>query len=489
MAGYERLSALDTSFLHAERLEYPMHVGSLLVFEGGQFFDDDGRFRIQEIRELVLARLPLIPRFRKRLMTTPLAQGRPVWVDDDRFDIGYHVRLTALPRPGSREQFLTLATRVQEQLLDRERPLWELWFVEGLEGGNVGVIQKTHHSMIDGVSGVDVAKVLLDLSPDFQPPEIPEWEPEQAPSPSELLLSSIYERMTMPAEIVRSMRSGLRAPKAVLDRVGRRARSVATFLDRNAVAPRTSLNARTGRHRRFATVRVPVDELKRVRRAYGGTLNDVMLTGVAGGLGRLLESRGEDVEGLRLRIVVPVSVRQRSERGALGNKVSAMLVNMPVGITDPEERLAEIHAETKRLKEQEQAAGAGFVMELTEQLAPTLFGLAARAVHRQRLVNMICTNVPGPQFPLYMMGAKLIEAYPFVPLTRNLSLVVGILSYDGCVHFGLFADRDVCSDLEVLAAGIHDAFVEMVKDVDDRAAAGDAAAADAVAEGDPAETT
>lgn len=468
MAGYERLSALDTSFLHAERLEYPMHVGSLLVFEGAPFFDEGGRFRIGEIRDLVLSRLHLIPKFRKRLMTTPLAQGRPVWVDDEQFDIRYHVRLTALPKPGSRDQLVALAERVQEHLLDRERPLWELWFVEGLEGGNVAVIQKTHHSMIDGISGVDVATALLDISPDYQAPEVPEWEPESAPSPSELLLTSVYERVTVPAELARSVRSGLRGPRAALDRAGRLARGVASFVDRNAIAPRTSLNTRAGRHRRFATVRVPIDELKRVRGVYGGTLNDVMLTGVADGLGRLLRSRGEEVDELHLRVVVPVSVRDESDHNTLGNKVSAMLVNLPLGITDHEERLAAIHRETKRLKETEQAEGADFVIGLTEQVAPNLIALAAKAVHRQRLVNMICTNVPGPQFPLYMMGAKLLEGYPFVPLTRNLTLVVGIISYNGYVHFGLFADRDACTDLEVLAAGITDAFVEMVKDVDER---------------------
>ena len=460
---YDRLTSLDASFLHMERLEFPMHVGALSIFEGAQFFDERGHFRIGEVRDLVQSRLPLLPRFRRRLMSVPYDMGRPIWVDDDRFDITYHVRHTALPKPGSWEQLVALTTRVQEQLLDRERPLWELWFVEGLEDGNVALIQKTHHSLIDGVSGVDVATLLLDMSPDYTPPVVEEWLPEASPSPSQLLLDSLRERATEPAEFVRSVRSMLRGPRAAVERAGELGRSMSTMVTRESIAPRTSINARTGRHRLLSVVRVPLADVKTIRRAFGGTVNDVVLAGVGGGLNYLFESRGDDVYDLRLRVMVPVSVRSDDQRGALGNKVSAMLVSLPVGAAHPAERLNEISAQTADLKEKRQALSADLLLNMSDYIAPTLMSLAARAVHRQPFVNLIVTNVPGPQHPLYMMGGRLVEAYPIVPLTRNLTIVVGILSYDGTLHFGLWADRDSSGDLELLAGGIEDAFAEMTK--------------------------
>ena len=464
MSGYERLASLDASFLHLERLEYPMHVGAVSIFEGAPFFDADGCFRLAAVRDLVESRLPLIPRYRKRLMLVPFDQGRPIWIDDDHFDIAYHVRLTALPKPGGWEQLVALTQRVEEQLLDRERPLWELWFVEGLEGGKVALIQKTHHALVDGISGVDVATILFDTSPEHQPVEPPEWVPESAPTASELLVKTLRERITEPAEMMRTVRRALRGPRVAMDRVTQLARSLATFVERDAVAPRTSLNTSlTGRHRRLATARVSLDDVKRIRRAYGGTVNDVVLSGVSGALALLLRSRGEPVDDVHLRILCPVSVRDDSERNTLGNKVSAMFITLPIGIADPAERLAAIAANTKHLKEREQAVGADFLLGLTHYAAPTLVNLAARVVHRQPFINLVVTNVPGPQIPLYLMGVRMLEAFPIVPLTRNLSVVVGILSYDGVLYFGLFGDRDACSDIEVLAAAVDDSFAEMLK--------------------------
>lgn len=461
--SYDRLTALDASFLHLERLEYPMHVGAMSIFEGEPFFDAQGHFRIHDVRELVLSRLPLMPRFRKRLMAVPYEQGRPIWVDDERFDIAYHVRHTALPKPGSWEQLVALTTRVEETLLDRERPLWELWFVEGLEDGHVAIVQKTHHSLIDGVSGVDVATLLLDTSPDYTPPEIPEWTPQPPPRPTQLLVDTLCERLTEPAEFARSVRSLLRGPRRALHRAGELTQSLSTMVTRDAIAPRTSLNARTARHRRLSVVRVPLAEVKEIRSGLGGTVNDVVLTGVAGGLRRLLQHRGESTTDLQLRVLIPVSVRVQDEKNTLGNKVSAMFVNLPVDDRSGVERLHAISAQTRDLKERQQALGAEMIMNVSDYVAPTLMSLAARVVHRQPFFNLVVTNVPGPQFPLYMMGARLLEAFPIVPLTRNLTVVVGILSYDGTLHFGLWADRDAFADLEVLAGGIDDTFSELVK--------------------------
>ena len=463
MNKYDRLTSLDASFLHMERLEYPMHVGAMSLLEGAPFFDESGHFRIQEVRELVRSRLPLLPRFRRRLMAVPYDQGRPVWIDDDRFDITYHVRHTALPKPGSWEQLLALTTRVQEQLLDRERPLWELWFVEGLENGHVALVQKTHHSLIDGVSGVDVATLLLDATPEYVPPVPHDWIPEPEPNPSQLLVDSLRERATEPAELARTVRSMFRGPRHALERAGELRKSLGTMVSRDSIAPRTSINARTGRHRLLSVVRVPLADVKAIRRTLGGTVNDVVLAGVGGGLNRLLTARGDDVEDLRLRVLCPVSVRSDDQRGELGNKISAIFVSLPVGPADPIDRLSEISEQTADLKEKRQALSADLLLNMSDYVAPTLVSLAARAVHRQPFVNLIVTNVPGPQVPLYMMGARLIEAFPIVPLTQNLTVVVGILSYDGTLHFGLWADREAGGDLEVLAGGIEDAFAEMVK--------------------------
>jgi diacylglycerol O-acyltransferase / wax synthase len=463
MSTYDRLSALDASFLHMERLEYPMHVGAVSILEAGTLVDDQGRFRIDDVRDLVLSRLPLMPRFRRRLMPVPYDQGRPIWVDDDRFDITYHVRHTALPKPGSWEQLAALTNRVQENLLDRERPLWELWFVEGLEGGNIAIVQKTHHALIDGVSGVDVATLLLDVDPNPEAPVPPAWMPQPGPSSMQLLFDSLRERLTEPAEIIRSIRHLVRGPMRALEDARQLGRSMGTMVTRESIAPTTSINGRTGRHRRLSVVRVPLDDVKAVRRALGGTVNDVILAGVAGGLNRLFQHRGDPVEGLRLRVMIPVSVRSDDQRGALGNKVSAMFVTLPVDNISSRDRLAAVSQQTRHLKDRQQAVSADFLINMSDYVAPTLMSLAARVVHRQRFLNLVVTNVPGPQYPLYLLGARLIAAYPIVPLTRNLTIVVGILSYDGTLHFGLWGDRDAAPDLEVFASGIDDAFAELLK--------------------------
>ena len=331
------------------------------------------------MRDLVLSRLPLLPRFRRRLMSVPYDQGRPIWVDDDHFDITYHVRHTALPKPGSWEQLVALTTRVQEGLLDREHPLWEIWLIEGFEGDNVAMLQKTHHALIDGVSGVDVATLLLDADPNFVEPVVTEWNPEPAPAPSQLLLDTLRERATEPAEIIRSVRSLLRGPRRAIERAREVTESMSTLVTRDAIAPRTSLNAVTGRHRRLAVVRVPLSDIKDIRRGLGGTVNDVVLAGVSGGMRRLFVHRGDETEDLHLRVLCPVSVRSDDQRGALGNKVSTMFVNLPVDNRPAVERLEAISLQTADLKERRQAVGAEILLGMTDYVAPTLMSLAARA--------------------------------------------------------------------------------------------------------------
>jgi WS/DGAT/MGAT family acyltransferase len=466
---YQRLSALDASFLHLETLETPMHVGALAVFDGEPFFGPERRFRLAEVRDHVATRLEGIPRFRKRVQAVPLDVGHPIWVDDERFDITFHVRLTALPAPGERAQLLALFERLQAEVLDRSRPLWELWFVEGLQDGHVGLIQKTHHALTDGVSGVDVATVLLDASPEpLAPARPPDWAAEPGPTPARLLLDTLREHLAAAGDVAQRVQDAAEDPQPRADRLAHLARTVATLADHGLVAPRTSLNRPVGRARRYGSVRVPLDDAKAVQAAFGGTVNDVVLAGVAGGLGRLLESRDELTPELTLKAFCPVSVRDDDEHLRLGNRLSALFVPLADGEPDPERRLAMVRDATEQLKGREQPVGAAALLGMTDYLAPTLLGLGARLAHRQPFFNLICTNIPGPQVPLYCMGARMLEAYPMVPLAKNQSLGVAILSYCGYLHLGLLADRDHWPDLDVLEAGLEESFAELHKAATDR---------------------
>lgn len=456
--GYDRLRALDVSFLHMESARQPMHVGSLAIFEGAPFFGADGRFRLDDVRRRVLSRLHLVPRFRRRVLGVPFGQGRPVWVDDDRFDIAYHVRLTALPAPGDEGQFKALAGRIQSQLLDRSRPLWELWFVEGLAGGRVGLIQKTHHALIDGISGVDVASVLLDVEPTAADDEPPPWQPEPVPGPVELLAGSLVERLTRPAELVGSVRGALRWPGRV---AGRAVGTMHALGALGRTVPRLPFNVKVGPHRRVELVRVPLEEAKAVRRATGTTINDVVVASVTGALRSYLDAHGVVLSRLRVRALIPVSVRAETERLALGNRVAAMIAELPVHIADPLERLEAVHRELAALKAGGEALGAEAIISAADYAPPTLVALAARLIPHQRWVNTVVTNVPGPQFPLYFMGARMLEAFPYVGVIDNVALVFAVLSYDGQLGFALCADADAVADLEVVSEALEKSFAEL----------------------------
>jgi len=459
---YDRLSAFDASFLHLERRETPMQVGAVAVLDGAPFFDDRGRFRLDDLRELVGSRLHLIPRFRKRIMEVPFGVGYPVWVDDDGFDIARHVHLTKLPKPGRRRDLLELAGRLMSQLLDRNRPLWELWFVEGLDNGrHVGLIHKSHHTLTDGVSGVEIATVLFDFTPEPTVLDAPRWDPEPTPDPARLMLDTVCERVTQSVGIVRAGRHAADAPQQVIDQAGRLYRSFGALVGGNPLAPRLSLNSRVGPKRHLELVRVPLDIAKAVRNAFGCTVNDVVLAAVGGALARLLESRGELHPDLVVKVVCPVSVRDDSERMKLGNRLSLMFVPIPVGERDPRARLDAVSASTADLKEREQALSAATLLNLSEYAAPTILGLAARAVHAQPLVNLMVTNVPGPQVPLYCLGAEMYEAYPIVPLTKNLTINIAVMSYCGHLHVGVFSDPDAAPDSEILVGALEDAFLEL----------------------------
>jgi diacylglycerol O-acyltransferase len=447
VANQDRLTGLDASFLHLERDSAHMHVAGCSVFTGEAP-------AYEELIAAIESRLHLVPRYRQRLAFVPLDQGRPVWVDDPHFKVHYHVRHTALPRPGGEAQLKRLAGRVFSQALDRSRPLWELWLVEGVADGRFALLSKTHHALVDGVSGVDIATVLFDTSPDPLPVAPPdhEWVPRPLPSSAQLLADALLERTTVPAEVARGVRAAFRGPRAVANGLGRALGSMGALARTGLqAAPSSPFNVRIGPHRRFTWVRADLGEFKAIKDSLGGTVNDVVLAVVAGALGRYMRLHEFPTEGVSLRAMVPVSVRADIERGALGNRVAAMWVALPVGTEEPVARLGAISEAMQEVKRSGQAVGAEILTRLSGFAPPTIMAQAARLQARQRLFNLVVTNVPGPQFPLYLLGRELESIYPMVPLAENTALGIAILSYNGQLNFGLVADYDALADVEVLS--------------------------------------
>ncbi len=456
----DRLTGLDSSFLHLEDATSHMHVASVMVFEGPPPPYD-------ELLAAFERRLPLVPRYRQRLAFVPLGQGRPKWVDDPHLNLRYHVRSTALPSPGSEHQLKDLAGRVFSQQLDRDKPLWEAWLVEGLVDDRFAVLSKTHHALVDGVSGVDIVSVLFDTSPEpAAPPDAGDrWLPRPLPSAAQLLGEALVERATVPGEITRTVRAIVRGPRRILEG----ARDAAVGLGAMAwaglnPAPASPYNKPIGPHRRFTWVRADLNDIKAIKDALGGTVNDVVLATVAGGLGKHLRRRGQNTDGLELKAMVPVSVRQEVERGALGNRVAAMMAPLPVWCQEPVARLDIVSEQLKDLKSGSQAVGAQVLTELSGFAPPTIMGQASRLMSRQRFFNLVVTNVPGPQFPLYLLGRRMLDPFPMVPLASGQGVGVALLSYNGRINFGLVGDFDLLWDLDDLALDIEDALAELAEE-------------------------
>ncbi|HEX8119683.1 MAG TPA: wax ester/triacylglycerol synthase family O-acyltransferase [Solirubrobacteraceae bacterium] len=442
-----RLTALDSAFLHIENTGAHMHVASVMTFEGAPPAYDD-------LLDALESRLHLVPRYRQRLADVPFDQGRPVWVDDPHFNLRYHLRHTGLPAPGGDVELKRLAGRLFSQQLDRSKPLWEIWLVEGLQGDRFALIGKTHHALVDGVSGVDITTVLFDAAPDPAPTPPPEkpWEPKPPPSRSQLLAEALIERATDPAEGYRAVRSLVRAPRRVAEQLGASVSGIgATLTALLRAAPPSPLNVPIGPHRRYTWVDGDLDEFKAIKNELGGTLNDVVLTAVSLALGRWLRRHAFPTDGVELRALVPVSVRADVQRGALGNRVAAMYAPLPVGVEDAEEAYRRVHEAMAGLKESGQAVGAQVITQLGDFAPPTILSQAARLQARQRWFNLVVTNVPGPQFPLYVLGHRLQKLYPVVPLAPMQALGIAIMSYDGNLGFGLLGDFDALEDIEDLA--------------------------------------
>jgi WS/DGAT/MGAT family acyltransferase len=419
-----------------------------------------------ELIEAFERRLPLVPRYRQRLAFVPLGQGRPKWVDDPHLNLRYHVRATALPSPGSEDQLKDFAGRVFSQQLDRDKPLWEAWLVEGLEDDRFAMVSKTHHSLVDGISGVDIISVLFDTSPEPAAPTGPgdRWLPRPLPSRAQLLGEALVERATIPAEITRSLRAIVRGPRRLLGGLRDAAVGVGAMAWAGLnPAPSSPYNKDIGPHRRFTWVRANLNDLKAIKDALGGTVNDVVLATVAGALGKHLRRRGQNTDGLELKAMVPVSVRQDDERGTLGNRVAAIMATLPVWCQEPVARLDIVREDLKGLKSGGQAVGAQVLTDLSGFAPHTIMDQASRLMSRQRFFNVVVTNVPGPQFPLYLLGRRMLDPFPMVPLASGQGVGVALLSYDGHINFGLVGDYDLLWDLEDLKLDVEASLVELAQ--------------------------
>jgi diacylglycerol O-acyltransferase len=463
----DRLSSLDVSFLYVEGRTTPMHVGGLAIFEPPR----DG-FDYDRMVELIQDRISLVPRYRQKIKWVPGNLASPVWVDDSEFDISYHVRRSVLPKPGSELQLLELVARLQSRHLDRNRPLWEMNIVEGLADHRIAVISKTHHALVDGLSAIDLVQVILDVSP--QPRQVPAdtWTPEPEPSGPALAFEAVSDIVRQPSAAIDTVRMGVNDVRATTRRV---AGAVGGLLSAARVvtrpAPASPLNATIGSQRRFAVARTELDDYRRVRKQFGGTVNDVVLATVAGALREWLLLRGRPVTpSTSVRALVPVSVRPPTDgdERLTGNKVSSYLIDLPVGEPSPTIRLTQISYAMKAHKESGQSVGAKALITVGGFAPPTLHALGARATGNlsRRLFNLVVTNVPGPQFPLYAAGARLREMFPVVPLVTGQALSIGLTSYDGSVYYGLNADRDSMSDVDTLAGLIEESLAELVTATD-----------------------
>ena len=460
-----RLSAIDVSFLYMETRTTAMHVGGVCVLQ-----QPAEGFDYERLVELISQRIALVPRYRQKVRFVPGRLAGPVWVDDEDFDVTYHVRRSALPKPGSDAQLRDLVGRLMSRQLDRTRPLWEIYLVEGLAGDRVGIVTKTHHAMVDGISAVDIGTVILDVTP--QPREVPpdDWHPSGEPGSAALVLGAVADLVKRPLQAVDVARAAAGDARHTVGKVAGVAGGVLSSLATVArPAPDSPLNVRIGEQRRFGMARTSLDDYKRIRKAHGGTVNDVVLATVAGALRAWLMTRGEVVTSTTsIRAMVPVSVRGEHGVHAPGNRISSYFVDLPVGEANPVMRLAQVSIAMRGHKESGQSVGAETIMQLSGFAPPTLHSLGARAASgfTRRLFNLVATNVPGPQLPLYAAGARMLEMYPVVPLAKGQALSVGVTSYDGGVFYGLNADRDAMPDVDVISGLLEESLAELLETVD-----------------------
>jgi diacylglycerol O-acyltransferase len=450
----EWMSPVDSSFLHVENDTTPMHIGAVSIFEGPPppYVD---------LRAMVAGKLGLVPRYRQKVRSVPLAVGSPVWIDDPHFSLDYHLRHTAIPAPGSEEQLRQMAARVFSQALDRDKPLWELWAVEGLQRKRWALLSKVHHCMVDGVAATDLMSVMFSDATavgtgDGGVALAREWAPAPEPTGAEVLVRTLVRRAS-PTGQLEALRRMAGAPRETLRSLAEAARATAAASGSMRPVAASSLTGPIGPHRRWSWAQARLSDVKVVRNELGGTVNDVVLTLITNGFRELLESRGEDVpENRVVRTMVPVSVRRKGERGVYNNRVSAVFAGLPVGLTDPAQRLQTIRAEMDGIKESKQAVAGDVLTSMSGFAPPLLLALGSRLVTLSPRLNMhtATTNVPGPQQPVQTLGRRMLQSYPFVPVVGSIRIVVAIFSYDGGLFFGVTGDYDGAPDIDVLTAGI-----------------------------------
>jgi WS/DGAT/MGAT family acyltransferase len=455
---FDRLSAVDASFLHQEGPAAHMHIGGVSIVEGPPP-------PYEEFLDTLRGRLHLVPRYRQKLATPPMETGRPLWIDDASFNLEYHVRQTALPSPGSERQLMGLVARIMSQQLDRSKPLWEMWLIEGLEGGRFALISKSHHSLIDGISGVDLGTVLFDMTPEPQEIAHPEeeWRPEPEPTGTGLVAAGALALARAGVGTATRAIGALTRPRQTIAAAQEVAEGLGELVWAGLnPAPATPLNVEIGPHRRFVGVRNDLADFKTIKDAFGGTVNDVVLTVVSGSLREWLRARGVRTEGLELRALVPVSIRGKHEHGQLGNRIAVMRGPLPVYIEDPLARLRAVRQAMGELKESKQAVGAKAISDVQDFAPPTILAQASRVNFSTRLFNLIVTNVPGPQFPLYVHGREMQDVFPVAFLPSHHALAIAIMSYNGRINFGLLGDYDALSDIGRIADGIEASLEELL---------------------------
>lgn len=467
---YERLSFLDASFLALESPTTHFHVATVAIFGMGEMTGPDGGLDFATIRRRIESRLHLVPRYRQRIAWIPVEHA-PVWVDDKHFNLDYHVRHTSLPKPGTEEQLKALAGRLMSQQLDRAKPLWELWFVEGLSDDRFALIAKVHHCMIDGAAGVDLMAILLDLQPTTEVEEPKPWTPRPSPSGAELVVGESARLTRFAIDTTKGLG---RTAKGMLtggfsdvrDKVAKRASAMGASLKSGWLTPasQTPINERIGPNRRFTWAEVPLEDVKTVRRAFGATVNDVLLAIATGALRSfLVEHRGTDVSDLDIRAMNPVSVRRKATFGDdSSNQVAMWLIHLPIGEADPALRLAKVQEQTRELKLSRQAEGAAALVQGASGTPNRMLSAGLRAAEEMRPFNLTITNVPGPQFPLFLGTAPMLKTYPVVPLWQYHGLGIALFSYLGTVHWGIVTDWDLVPDPEAFVASIEAATAELL---------------------------
>ncbi|MGC9220072.1 MAG: WS/DGAT/MGAT family O-acyltransferase [Solirubrobacteraceae bacterium] len=461
----DRLSSTDAGFLHQETSSAHMHIGGLLIFQGPPP-------PLAAVLDHIRRRLHLVPRYRQKLTVPAPGIGRPLWVDDPNFNLEYHVHSATLRSPGGEAELLDLAAQILSTQLDRTKPLWEFWIVEGLapaansEVARFALISKTHHALVDGVSGVDLATVMLDFSPAPTPIDstaLRPWQPRPEPAPRVLVQALARDGVRRAAQLglhgMAAITKPRRAAMAVRDAAEGLGELAWTAMD---PAPATPLNVPIGPRRRFTILRHQLNDYKTVKNQLGGTVNDVVLSVVSGGLRAWLLSRGVSTDGLQMRALVPVSVRPPQERYELGNRLTAIRGPLPVYIADAATRLRTVTRAMDDLKRSKQAIGASTLVAMNDLAPPAVLAQASRIQFSTRLFNLLVTNVPGPQLPLYILGRRLDDFFPLAFLPQNHALAVAIMSYNGRVEYGLLADYDALPDLETVADGIDGALRELL---------------------------